>query len=254
MKKILVVQNSEDEWNDIGAVLPKNEFEIFFSHNLTDGLEIAVRYLPNLILFYLNNENCDLEMLSKIVNEEKTSTIPLIVISKMNSFEQHRKVMELGADDYLPLQLIKKSLRNSINKRLEKLCKLKENINNSINSFEEENGKARRDDHILIKIGNRLKLLKFTEIVCIISLKEYSKLTTKDNCKIVVRKSLKNWIAVLPAKSFLQIHRATIINIDCIEKIIKTNERTYTVHLKHISETFDFSHRYANIMRQTFPT
>ena len=254
MKKILVIQNSEDELKDLSSVLPKDEFELFFSHNLKDGLEIAVRYLPNLILFLLAAGDNSLEVLSKIAEGEKTSGIPLIVVSKNNSFEQLREVMELGVDDYIPAELIGKSLLNSINKRLEKLCRLKAKINVQLNSFEEENGKLKRDDHLLVKIGNKLKLVKFADIVCITALKEYSKLTTKDNCKIVVRKSLKNWIAVIPSKSFLQIHRATIINMDYVETIIKTNERTYTVHLKYISETFDFSHRYANIMRHTFPT
>ena len=62
------------------------------------------------------------------------------------------------------------------------------------------------------------------------------------------------WLGAVSVPSFLQIHRATIINIDYIEKIVKSNERTYTVHLKNIPETFDFSQRYTNIMRRTFPT
>lgn len=254
MKKILVIQSNENDLKEIDTILSKNEFEIFYSHNLKDGLEIAVRYQPNLILFYLSNSDTDFEILTGITTEEKTLLIPLIVISQKNSFDRQRKVMDIGADDYLSVEMLEKSLLSSINKRLDKLSKLKTYVNNQINSFEEENGRNKRDDHILVKIGNKLKLIKFTEIVCITALKEYSKLTTKDNCKIVVRKSLKNWITVLPSKSFLQIHRATIINIDCIEKIVKTNERTYTVNLKNNSGTFDFSHRYANIMRQTFPS
>ena len=254
MKKILVIQNNDDDIKDLENILSNDEFEIFYSHKPADGLEISSRYSPNLILIYANNDAGSYDVLSKISGEEKTSSIPTIVVSGKSSFEEQRKVMDLGADDYLPLNLLKESLLNSVKKRLEKLNKLKLNISNQINSFEEENEKPKRDDHILVKIGNKLKLIKFADIVCITSLKEYSKLTTNENCKIVVRKSLKNWIALLPSKSFLQIHRATIINIDYIEKIEKTSERTYTVHLKGISETFDFSHRYANIMRQTFPT
>ncbi len=254
MKKILVIQNNDDEIKEIDSILPKDEFEIFYSHNLKDGLEISVRYLPKLILFYLNNDGNSIEVLSKIAGEEKTSPIPLIVISEMNSFEQFRKVMDIGADDYLPVELLEKSLLSSVNRRLDKVSMIKASLNNQTNYFEEETGQPQSDDHILIKIGNKLKLVKFSEIVCITALKEYSKLITKDNCKIVVRKSLKNWISLLPAKCFLQIHRATIINIDCIEKIVKTNDRTYTVTLVNISESFDISHRYANIIRHKFPT
>jgi len=254
VEKILVIQNKEDDLKVIDTLLSKDEYEIYYSHNRTDGLEISVRYAPALILFYLKQSDDGIEILSNLAEEEKTISIPIIVLSEKNSFSQQRKVMELGADDYLPMELIEKSLLLSIKKRLDKLCKLRASINNRINSFEEENGKIKRDDHILVKIGNKLKLLKFEEIICITALKEYSKVTTNDNCKIVVRKSMKTWIEILPPKVFLQIHRATIINIDCIEKIVKTNERTYTVHLKNLAEAFDFSHRYANIMRHTFPT
>ncbi len=254
MKKILVIQNNEDEIKEINSILPKDEFEIFYSHNLHDGLKISVRYSPDIILFYLNNDINSLGILSEITNGEKTSSIPLIVISEINSYEQFRTVMDIGADDFLPVELLDKSLLNSVSKRLDKLYKIKERINNHLNYFDEETDQTQIDDHILIKIGNKLKLVKFAEIVCVTALKEYSKLTTKDNCKIVVRKSLKNWISLLPAKCFLQIHRATIINIDCIEKIVKTNDRTYTVNLLNIPESFDISHRYANIIRHKFPT
>ncbi len=254
MKKVLVIQSNDVISGEIEAVLPRDEFEIFYSHNIKDGVEISIRYLPDLILFYLNNNENKLNAFFKIVEEEKTSTIPLIVISDKNSPEEHREVMEAGADDYLSLEFINKSLLKSISKRLHKLEKIRTSINNKINSFEEENGKPKREDHILVKIGNKLKLVKFDEIVCITAMKEYSRIITTDNCKIVVRKSLKAWISLLPSKSFLQIHRSTIININFIEKIVKTNDRVYTVHLKYISETFDFSYRFANIMRNTFPT
>lgn len=254
MKKILVIQNNNGELHDIDSFLSKEEFEIYYSQNLKDGLEIAIRYLPNLIVFYLDNMNNGMEVLTKIVNDERTSLIPLIVVSMKYNVEEQRRIMELGVDDYIPAELVGQTLVSSINKRIEKLGRLKASINNRLNSFEEEQPKPKRDDHILVKIGNKLKLIKFTDIVCITALKEYSKLTTKDNCKIVVRKSLKNWIVVLPSKSFLQIHRATIINLEYIDKIVRANERTYTVFLKHIAESFDFSHRYANIMRHTFPS
>lgn len=254
MKKILVIQEEGNCQINFEEILHKDSFELFYSHKLKDGLEISVRYLPDLIILCLNNNLKHIEIIENITGEEKTASIPIITISENNSYDQFRMIMELGADDYIPIKYLNDSLLNSVNKRLNKLEKLKLNINKQINSFEEDSILPKKDDHILVKIGNKLKLIKFVDIVCITALKEYSKLTTTDNCKIVMRKSLKNWIGILPPKTFLRIHRGTIINLDYVEKIVKTNERTYTVYLKFISETFDFSQRYANIMRQTFPT
>lgn len=254
MKKILVIENASEELKHIESLLPQTDFKIYSSHNKKDGLEIATRYLPDLIFFFFSNGQADLELLKTICENDTTLHLPLIVISNEPSFEQQRTVMELGAEDYIPLFILEKSLLSSVKKRFEKLTNMKTRLNKELDTFDEFTSRSRNDDHILVKIGNKLKLVKFTEMVCVIAMKEYSKIITKDNCKIIVRKSLRNWIKILPKNLFLRIHRATIINLDCIDKIVRTNERTYTVHLKYVEETFDFSHRYANIMRQTFPT
>jgi DNA-binding LytR/AlgR family response regulator len=193
-------------------------------------------------------------LLKKICEDDLLSLVPIIVLTKEYSPEEQRTIMDMGADDYIPEEFLEESLKKSINKRLLQLSLLEQKIHSSINTFDEYNGSNNKNDHILIKIGNKLKLIEFTEIVCITALKEYSKIITSENNKIIIRKSLKAWVKILPPKFFLRIHRATIININYIEEITKTNERTYTVHLKKIKETFDFSHRYANIMRRTFPT
>ena len=254
MKKVLVIENAGEAPNNLEPILSRADFEVFFSHDKHDGLKIATRYLPDLILFCYANGNGDKGCIKKFFSDEALATVPLIVLANKFSFEEQRAVMELGADDYIPFEFLERSLLNSVINRLSKLSRLKQSVHNSINTFDEYSEPVKRDDHMLVKIGNNLKLIEFAEIVCITAMKEYSKIITKDNCKIIVRKSLRKWVRTLPAKSFLRIHRATIININYIEKINKTNERTYTVHLKNIRETFDFSHRYANIMRRTFPT
>ncbi|MCX6174958.1 MAG: response regulator transcription factor [Ignavibacteriales bacterium] len=254
MKRILVIENASEELKQIELLLPQTDFDIYFSHNKKDGLEIASRYLPDLILFFFSNGKNDLELIKKICNNEATANLPMIVISNNSSFEQQREVMELGADDYIPITLLEISLLNSVRKRFEKFTNVKIHLDKEIDTFDEFTSRSGNDDHVLVKIGNKLKLVKFSEMVCVTAMKEYSKIITKDGCKIIVRKSLRNWIKILPKNLFLQIHRATIINLDCIDKIVRTNERTYTVHLKNMEETFDFSHRYANIMRHTFPT
>ncbi len=254
MKKVLIIETEGEISNRIEKILTYPEYKIFFTHDNKDGYKIAIRYLPDLILFCLNGCKDELNFIKKICSDEVFATIPLIIIAENFSFEGQREVMELGADDYIPEEFLESSLFNSINNRFSKLCLIKQAIQNSVNTFEEYNEVTKRNDHILVKIGNKLKLIEFSEIICITALKEYSKIITGDNSNIIVRKSLRKWIKTLPTESFLRIHRSTIININYIEEITKINERTYTVHLKNIKETFDFSYRFANLMRHTFPT
>ena len=254
MKKILLVDTERSLAVKAEAIIPSSDARLFIASDYNSGYRIAVRYLPDLIILCSDKTRDFPEYLKRIEENEVLSVIPIIVITKEFSIEEQRMVMDSGGDDYISEDFLINSLPVSIDKRLSKISHIKQVVNNSISTFEETNGKSESNDHILVKIGNKLKLVEYTEVVCITALKEYSKIITKDNCKIIIRKSLKAWVEILPAKTFLRIHRATIININYIEEITKTNERTYTVHLKNIKETFDFSYRYANIMRHTFPT
>ena len=253
LKKILLVDTAGHFANKIESIIPSFDSRLFIASEYNDGYRIAARYHPDLILL-CSDKTMDLSVYLKRIGEnEVLSVIPIIVITEEFSIEEQRMVMDTGADDYIT-ESLESCLRTAIDKRLSKIFRIKQAVQNSMNTFEENNGKNEDNDHILVKIGNKLKFVEYTEIVCITALKEYSKIITKDNCKIIVRKSLKAWVKILPAKTFLRIHRATIININYIEEITRTNERKYTVHLKYIKETFDFSYRYANIMRHTFPT
>jgi two-component system LytT family response regulator len=162
--------------------------------------------------------------------------------------------MELGVEDYLPEQFIQSSLLNTIFNRFEKRRKMKQFLIDQINNFEEIEKPTKQADHLLVKLGTKIKLVKFSDIVCITAMKEYSKIKTNGNLDILVRKSMRNWVKMLPPNAFLRIHRATIINLNFIDKISQSNNRTYTVSLKGIKDTFDFSYRYANIMRRSFPS
>lgn len=254
LKKILLVDTEGHLADKTEAIIPSSDARLFVASDYNNGYRIAVRYLPDLIILCSDKTRDFSIYLRRIEENEVLSVIPIIVITEEFSIEEQRMVMDAGADDYISEEFMMNSLPVSIDKRLSKISHIKQVVHNSISTFDETNGKSESNDHVLVKIGNKLRLVEYTEIVCITALKEYSKIITKDNSKIIIRKSLKAWVEILPAKTFLRIHRATIININYIEEITRTNERTYTVHLKHIKETFDFSYRYANIMRNTFPT
>lgn len=253
MIKVLLIEDKDDDLNIIEEILDPGRFSLHFSHDKRDGIEIAVRYLPNLILFHFSG-NDDVAFLNLILQNEITSCIPVIVIPATPTFKEQRMLMELGVEDYLPKHFIAGSLLKTIYSRFEKLRKIKQKVNDQINSFENIGRNSKNNDHLLVKIGKKLKLIKFSDIVCITALKEYSKIKTRDNLEVLVRKSMRNWVKMLPAKSFLRIHRATIINLEYVDKISQTNNRTYSVSLKGVKDTFDFSYRYANVMRRTFPT
>ena len=253
MKKILLIHGNPEQNFEFQNNLESAGFNTYTTVGESDGLKIADRYEPDIIICDLDNNEKELIVIKKINENKTTECIPLLVLTSTTNNTHIRAAMELGSDDVLVKPITYESLLRSINKRLRKIEVLSEHLTDKIISTENAfSNQSKKIDHILIKIGSNLKLIEFSRIVCISALKEYSKVTTDDGCKIVVRKSIRNWIETLPAKDFLRIHRATIVNMLFLDKIEKAGFRSYNVYLKNISTPFPISQRYGNIMKKTF--
>lgn len=253
MKKILLIHGNPEQNFEFQNILESAGFNTYITVGEADGLKIADRYMPDIMICDLDNCDKELGVIKKLNENPSTECIPLLVITSTPNNTHIRAAMELGADDVLVKPIIYESLLRSINKRLRKIEVITAHLADKIISTENAfSNQSKKIDHILIKIGANLKLIEFSRIVCISALKEYSKVTTDDGCKIVVRKSIRNWVETLPAKDFLRIHRATIVNMLFLDKIEKAGFRSYNVYLKNISTPFPISQRYGNIMKKTF--
>ena len=253
LKKILLIQNNHDDDSKIQEILENAGYITYITAGEFDGLKIAERYPADAIVCELDDFEKELNIVKRLNQNSVTEYIPLFLITSTGQLAHIRAAMELGADDVLVKPINTDSLLRSINIRLRKVDILKEKLTDKIISTESVfPEKQKRIDHILVKIGKKLKIVEFSNIICITALKEYSKLITEDGSKIVVRKSIRNWVETLPDKDFLRIHRATIINMTFLDKIEKSGNRGYCVYLKNIPEAFPMSQRYGNLMRKTF--
>ena len=59
---------------------------------------------------------------------------------------------------------------------------------------------------------------QLNEILCITAAANYSTLLTADNRKVIVRQTMAGWLALLPAGTFLQTDRSTLINLGHIRQ------------------------------------
>lgn len=253
MRKILVIHDKVDQAFEPQSDLEERGYSVYITTGTSDGLKIAERYLPDIIICELDDFDNELSIVKSINSNPNTECIPLILITKISNQIHFRTAMDLGADDVILKPFNADSLLKSIQKRLRKIEVIKSKLTETIISTDNAFANHKKVlDHILVKIGNKLKLIEFSKIVCITALKEYSKITTEDGCKIIVRKSIRNWVETLPAKDFLRIHRATIVNMTFLDKIEKAGFRSYNVYLKTHPEPFPISQRYGNIMRKTF--
>lgn len=100
------------------------------------------------------------------------------------------------------------------------------------------------DDHLFIAVGNQADFIKVSSIVCIRADGVYSEVLTNDGRKLVLHKSLKQWLKQLPAKHFVQIHRSTVINLEDVNRVEQWFNYSYRVYLRNIKEPLVMSRRF----------
>ncbi|HEX7618887.1 MAG TPA: response regulator [Verrucomicrobiae bacterium] len=121
MKKILVIDDEEWLREMIHLALQQRGFQIIEAANGADGIEMARKELPDLILCDINMGKVDGYLtLSSLRNEAPTAAIPFILMTGLADNAGMRHGMELGADDYLPKPFTTDGLYAAVNARLKK--------------------------------------------------------------------------------------------------------------------------------------
>lgn len=121
MTKVLVIEDEASIRETIILVLKRNGFDVFGAINGAEGLELARKKLPDLIICDVRMELVDgYQMLTAIRNDPTTAWIPFILITAEQSRMGMRQGMELGADDYLLKPFTSSELIAAVNARLQK--------------------------------------------------------------------------------------------------------------------------------------
>jgi two-component system, LytTR family, response regulator len=108
------------------------------------------------------------------------------------------------------------------------------------------------NDQVFIKSEGRIGFLKVNSITCITATGDYTEFYTTKGEKRLMHKPLRQWLEELPEQYFVRINRATIINMEYVEKVEPTSRSTYQVHIKDISEPFVTSRNCAKELRERF--
>ncbi|MBU0474473.1 MAG: response regulator transcription factor [Bacteroidetes bacterium] len=254
LNKILIIYNNSSNIEELNILLTNAGYNTYLAEDVNNGLEIAKIYLPDLIICDIfNNGISGSDVVKELHNNERTKIIPLLYLTSSPSLIEMREIMNTGADDYIADSLNYGNLITAIRVRLEKFNSIKSKFSKLSEETIEASEKLQPvENHILVKIGTKLRIIKFESILCVTALKEYSKITTTDSKKYIIRKSLKKWMDILPTISFLQIHRSTIINMEFIERMNQGNDGFYSLYLKNLSEEFQVSVRNIKKIKKRF--
>jgi CRP/FNR family transcriptional regulator, cyclic AMP receptor protein len=179
MKKILIIEDNDEVRENTVEILELSEYKVISAANGKEGVEIALKERPDLIVCDIMMPQLDgygvLHLLSK---HKETANIPFIFLTAKSEKQDFRKGMDLGADDYITKPFDGTELLNAIEIRLKKTDQLKASIiadAKSVNDFinrakESANLKLTSDErdvysykkkHVLYAEGQRPKVVYF---------------------------------------------------------------------------------------------
>ena len=139
MKKILLIEDDIVLRENTAELLELSGYKVETASNRRGGIEVAKKYLPNLIVCDIMMPELDgygvLESLSK---NDSTKYIPFIFLSAKTERQDIRKGMDLGADDYITKPFNEEELISAIESRIAKSAILHEERQN-IGAFPDDN-------------------------------------------------------------------------------------------------------------------
>lgn len=248
MKKILVIEDEYSVRTSIRDLLKEKEYQVFSAEDGKEGISLAKEIHPDLIVCDIMMPQMDgYSVIRELSNINDTALIPFIFLTAKADMNDLRAGMELGADDYIVKPFKAVQLLKAIETRLNKSEKIKEIFSLQL-PVPDKNTPRRllEDERLFISSGVKAQFIKVGDIICILAESEYSMAYLSDGSKILVHRLLKDWDTILPETVFLRIHRSTIINLNSIEKVGKSYQRSFSITLKGIKEQFTISQRYAS--------
>ena len=101
-ERILIVEDEKDITKMLDYNLKKEGFKTILAYDGEDGLDYARREQPDLIVLDLMLPHIDgLEVCKALKKEDKTSGIPIIMLTAKTQETDKILGLELGADDYM---------------------------------------------------------------------------------------------------------------------------------------------------------
>lgn len=129
---VLIVDDNQDIRNHIRESLNK-DFNLTEACNGKEGIEKAVNIIPDLIVTDLMMPDTDgLELCKKLKTDERTSHVPIIMLTAKAEVDDKIEGLETGADDYITKPFNKKELIIRIKNLIEQRNKLREKYANQI--------------------------------------------------------------------------------------------------------------------------
>ncbi|MGA7721748.1 MAG: response regulator [Ignavibacteriaceae bacterium] len=246
MSKLLVIEDEDDIRENIREIFEFTGYEVISAARGADGIKLAVKYNPDLILCDIAMPELDgFEVKKALSDKKQTSVIPFIFLTARADIKSIREGLELGADDYIVKPIHANELVTAVNKRMDRISELRAAQKNNTPSK-----KLTIDDKIPLNTGKGLLFVLVNNIVAVSVKEDYTMVFTSEAKKIIIKKTIKSWESILPEKIFIRAHRNIIINMNYIEKLEPWFNGTLIGKLRNYPESIKFSKRYSQKVKK----
>ncbi|MCC5841207.1 MAG: response regulator transcription factor [Opitutales bacterium] len=211
MTKILVLEDDEQVRLPLIDLLEANGYEIVSALNGREGIDLARKEDPDLILSDIMMPEVDgYGVFEALQSDPKTAIIPFIFLTAKTDPSDIREGLGLGVDDYITKPYQPRDLLDAIRVRIEKY----ERISSAATTLNEEN----EYDQIFIKDGESCWFVEYEKLRLLESEDNYVRMFF-ENEKPLVSRTLNYMEQRLPAKMFFRANRKQMVNLKWIKNI-----------------------------------
>jgi len=106
LEKILVIEDNEDNLAVVESYL-EDDYHIISSDNGEDGIELAKKEKPGVILLDISLPNMDgVEVLKYLKKDEKCKDIPVIALTAHAMAGDQQRFLQAGFDEYVSKPIV----------------------------------------------------------------------------------------------------------------------------------------------------
>ncbi len=119
MKRILIVEDNEDNMYLIGFIVRKKGYEVIEARSGQEGVELAGKEKPDMILMDIQLPDFDgLETTRRIRKSDPDSDVPIIALTSYAMAGDKQKALKAGCNGYIEKPINPDTIMDEIEKYL----------------------------------------------------------------------------------------------------------------------------------------
>lgn len=228
--KILIVEDEELYADRLEMLVEKLEYELLgVVDNSTDALEIIEKTPPDFILMDIHIQG-QYDGIELAVQVQQRFDIPIIFITSLQDDLTFNRAARTNPIHFLTKPFSDLQLQRSIELTIRNLAQPGE---------EDWDNDLVFKNHLFIKVRQKLEKIAIENILFVEADGRYCQICIEEK-KYLVRLSLQELSGMLPATSFIQVHRSYIVNA---HKILNIDLQDSFVQLKQHQVPLSKRHR-----------